>query len=205
MSTVSYKNQPAIQAIDGHITQAMSTVSYRNQPAMQAIKSSQRGVVPPAGTTHPYTVNAVLWPGKVEEWIAARLLGRTLHICCGKSLLGDCRVDLYEKSADVAADAARLPFPAHSWDTVLIDPPYNGRFQWNHDMLTELARVARQRIIFQHWFLPVDRQGQFKKSHAFWLVEVAVWQPRTYFGRVQVISVMDRLTELSSRIAGHDQ
>lgn len=91
------------------------------------------------------------------------------------------------------ADAARLPFADESWDTVLIDPPYNGVFQWNHDMLSELARVARQRIIFQHWFIPVNKNGQFKKKHAFVLVELAAWQPRTYFGRAQMISVMDHV------------
>lgn len=93
--------------------------------------------------------------------------------------------------AHVKADAARLPFCNEAVDTILIDPPYNGIFQWNHDMLSELARVARQRIIFQHWFTPVDKEGRFKKSHKFQLVDLALWQPQTYFGRAQVITVMD--------------
>jgi hypothetical protein len=76
---------------------------------------------------------------------------------------------------------------------VLIDPPYNGEFQWNHDMLSELGRVSRQRIIFQHWFIPVDSNSRFKKSNRFQLSEVSVWQPQTYFGRVNVISVFDRV------------
>lgn len=110
-------------------------------------------------------------------------------------MLGHCRVDLNETTANVCADAAALPFANQSWDTVLIDPPYNGVFQWNHDMLSELARITRQRIIFQHWFMPIDGNAQFKKSHRFRLTEVAVWQPKTYFGRVQVISVMDCVQE----------
>lgn len=165
----------------------MATVSYKNQPAIDATK----GNVPLNGTKHPYTVTALLWDNTVASWISSRLLGKTLHVCCGKSAMGDCRVDLHEEGANVLADATRLPFANKSWDTVLIDPPYNGEFQWNHDMLSELSRVARQRIIFQHWFIPVDNNSRFKKSHSFQLSEVAVWQPRTYFGRVQVISVLD--------------
>lgn len=165
----------------------MGTVTYRNQPAIGATG----GAVPIGGTAHPYTVNDLLWPQGVHKWIARRLVGKSLHICCGKSRLGTCRVDLNELGVDVRADAAKLPFKSQSWDTVLIDPPYNGVFQWNHDMLSEIARVAKQRIIFQHWFLPVDKKGRFKKAHRFQLSETAIWQGHTYFGRVQVISVMD--------------
>lgn len=165
----------------------MPRVTYKNQPAIDMTN----GNVPLSGTRHPYRVSALLWPNDVSHWISQRLVGRTLHICCGKSRMGDCRVDLHELDADVCADAAQLPFKAQSWDTVLIDPPYNGVFQWNHDMLAELARVAALRIIFQHWFIPVDSNSRFKKSHRFQLSEAAIWQPQTYFGRAQVISVMD--------------
>lgn len=165
----------------------MSAVTYKNQPAIHAT----HGNVGIEGTKHPYTVHALLWPKDVHGWVAGQCVGKTLHICCGKSQIGDCRVDLHETDADVQADAARLPFRSQSWDTVLIDPPYNGVFQWNHDMLSELARIARQRIVFQHWFLPVDDMGRFKKSHRFQLSQIAVWQPQTYFGRAQLISVMD--------------
>ena len=175
----------------------MPTVSYKNQPAIHAT----RGAVPLAGTSIPYTVGAVLWPRQVEAWLSQRLLGCTLHVCSGKSRLGDCRLDLHDASADVQGDAARLPFADASFDTVLCDPPYNGVFQWNHDMLSELARVAGQRIIFQHWFLPIDRKGQFKKAHRFTLTELAAWQPRTYFGRAQLIAVMD-VDESQPRLVG---
>jgi len=165
----------------------MATVTYRAQPAIDATC----GHVPVTGTRRPYRVSRVLWPEDVTRWISERLLGKTLHVCCGKSLLGDCRLDLHEADVDVCADAARLPFGDRAWDTLLCDPPYNGVFQWNHSMLSELARVARRRIIFQHWFLPVDRFGRYKKAHRFYLADVAIWQPRTYFGRAQVITVLD--------------
>lgn len=206
----------------------MSNVTYKNQPAIN--KTS--GSVPLAGTEHVYTAETILWPDAVEQYIRERLIGYTLHVCPGKSMLGDVRLDLHEDVVDIRGDAARLPVKDWSFDTVLIDPPYNGRFQWNHDMLNELHRVARERIIFQHWFSPVNKEGKFKKSHswhlsegvivpdmplqyindnkallvgvedghvivveddgdAFDLTDLAYWQPRTYFGRVQLISILD--------------
>lgn len=165
----------------------MGTVTYKNQPAIEATK----GAVPLAGTKHVYTVKKVLWPEAVEAHLATLLIPRSLHVCCGKSRLGDVRVDLFEDSADIKADATALPFPDESFESVLCDPPYNGKFQWNHDMLKELSRVASRRIIFQHWFIPADPDGLWKKWHKFQLSEVYLWQPRTYFGRAQVISVFD--------------
>lgn len=212
----------------------MASVTYRNQPAID----KTGGSVPVAGTSHPYTVGAILWPGAVEQWIEERLVGSTLHVCCGMSRLGDVRLDLFADDVDVRADAAKLPFADNSFDTVLIDPPYSGKFQWNHDMLNELHRVAQRRIIFQHWYSPVNTQGKFKKAHVYtlsdsaavpympdkdlsgaklamlvddqWIVveeevggkefhleqQPVYWQPRTYFGRVQIISVLDRSVEV---------
>jgi hypothetical protein len=167
----------------------MGTVTYKNQDAIH----KTRGAVPLAGTSHIYTVKKVLWYPSIEKLLLGKLVGRALHVCCGHSFLGDVRFDLDPSvGPDLVGDAARLPFADNSFHTVLCDPPYNGKFQWNHDMLSELPRVASKRIIFQHWFLPANKDGRFKKAQEkFGLTEVYNWQPRTYFGRVQVISIFD--------------
>ncbi len=165
-----------------------ASVTYKNQPAIEATN----GTVPLAGTSHVYTVAKLLWPEAVEEFLSGLLKGRTLHLCCGESKLGDVRLDQdAAHSPDVIGDAAHTEFKDRSFETVLCDPPYNGEFQWNHDLLSELARVANSRIVFQHWFIPADDEGRYKKSHRFALTAMYVWQPRTYFGRAQVISVFD--------------
>lgn len=169
----------------------MSSVTYKSQPAIH--KSG--GSVPLAGNSHVYTVSKLLWPEDVEKFIESLILGTSLHVCCGKSRLGDIRLDLYEKDVAVHADAARLPFASDSFNTVLIDPPYNGRFQWNHDMLSEMCRVANSRFIFQHWFVPVNKLGYFKKDHKFIMTALYGWMPRSYFGRMQMISVFDKREE----------
>lgn len=169
----------------------MSTVTYKAQEGIH----KTRGTVPLAGTSHVYRVSKLLWPREVEAFIESLIVGSSLHVCCGKSSIGDIRLDLYEENIDVRADASRLPFSADSFDTVFSDPPYNGKFQWNHDMLSEMGRVAKSRFIFQHWFCPVDKLGRFKKDHSFILTELYNWAPRTYFGRMQIISVFDRIEE----------
>lgn len=167
----------------------MSTVTYKNQPAIHAT----RGAVPLAGNSHLYTVTKVLWSDSIEDVLDSLLVGNSLHVCCGLSKLGNVRLDMNpEVNPDVIADAAKLPFDDNSFDTILCDPPYNGKFQWNHDMLAELSRVASKRIIFQHWFIPANKFGQYKKAQEkFNMTQVYVWQGQTYFGRAQIISVFD--------------
>lgn len=79
--------------------------------------------------------------------------GLTLHVCCGKSLVGNIRVDRYEPTADILADYRYLPFRDRSFDTVLCDPPWGKRERVDLGVinwLRELSRVARQRIIIIH-------------------------------------------------------
>jgi len=111
-------------------------------------------------------------------------------------MIGDVRLDIDpSNNPDIIADAANMAcVDDDSFDTVLCDPPYNGKFQWNHDMLSELSRCAKSRIIFQHWFIPATPAGLYKKAQSkFYLSNSYVWQPKTYFGRAQIISVFDRI------------
>lgn len=175
----------------------MSTVTYKNQPAIH----KTRGAVPLAGNDHVYTVKKVLWSSSIEKLLATLFVGRTLHVCCGASLLGDVRLDLdHTHSPDIICDASDMRgiIQDGEFDTVLCDPPYNGKFQWNHNVLSELARVASKRIIFQHWFIPANKNGRYKKAHdKFYLSDAYVWQGQAYFGRAQIISVFDSTLTLA--------
>lgn len=169
----------------------MTTVTYKNQPAIHRT----RGAVPLAGNSHLYTVTKVLWSESIEDVLDSLLVGYSLHACCGLSKLGNVRLDLDENNnPDVICDASNMPFSDNSFDTILCDPPYNGKFQWNHDLLSELARIARERIIFQHWFIPANKFGLYKKAQEkFQLTQVYVWQGQAYFGRAQIVSVFDKI------------
>lgn len=168
----------------------MATVTYKNQPAIDA----SGGSIPLAGTSHLYTVKKVLWPDSIEDFLKTLFIGKTLHVCCGKSMLGDVRLDLNEETVDIKCDAQDMSgfVKDNEYDTVLCDPPYNGKFQWNHNLLKELSRVASKRIIFQHWFIPATSDGLYKKANEkFLLGDCYVWQLRIYFGRAQIISVFN--------------
>ena len=176
----------------------MASATYKNQPAIDRT----RGVVPLAGTSHVYTVNKLIWPEAVESFLQTLFIGKTLHVCCGKSKLGDVRLDLHETDVDIQCDAADMK--AHVGDeefsTVLCDPPYNGNLVWNHALLNELARVAKNRIIFQHWFIPATMNGLYKKAQdQFALTGIYAWQGRTYFGRGQLITVFDRIGTIDGK------
>ena len=108
----------------------MGSVTYKNQPAIDKSKGS----IPLAGNSHLYTVKKVLWPKNIEKFLKTLFIGKTLHVCCGKSRLGDVRLDLNEPSADIKCDAANMKefVKDGEFNTVLCDPPYNGKFQWNH-------------------------------------------------------------------------
>lgn len=169
----------------------MGTVTYNHQPAIH----ETRGAIPLAGNSRVYKVSKLLWPEDVEKYIGTLFIGSTLHLCCGMSLLGTVRLDLYADNVDIKADAAHISdiVADDEYDTVLCDPPYNGDFQWNHDLLATMARVARKRIILQHWFVPVNKDGLYKKAQdKFQLSELALWMPQSYFGRAQIISTFDR-------------
>jgi len=170
----------------------VSTVTYHNQPAVHSV----RGSVPMDGVEFPYRVTKLLWPAQVEKFLQSIFIGKTLHLCCGMSQLGDIRFDIDPlHSPNVLGDVTRLPFADASVDTVLVDPPYTGSFQFNHDYLAEVVRVASKRVALQHWFLPCDRQGRYKKDHSWRLNRdlLSIWTPQSYFGRVQVISVFDKI------------
>jgi len=66
-----------------------------------------------------------VWPHSVSRWFRERAEGRVLHVCCGKSEIGDVTVDADpENDPDMLADAKRLPFKQCSFDTAIIDPPW---------------------------------------------------------------------------------
>ena len=195
---LSIRDQVNAKTYEDFFDYLLANVAYKNQSAIEQTK----GRVHLAGTSHLYRVKRVLWPQAVQSVLGDLLIPNSLHVCSGHSLLGDIRVDADKlESPDVVCDAGRLPFADHSFNSVLCDPPYNGRFQWNHDLLSELSRVARRRIIFQHWFMPADRRGRWRKLHKFRMAAVYAWQPKTYFGRAQTITVFDALDEETKQSA----
>lgn len=199
MANVTYHNQPGINATSGTIQVAGNNHPYTVKkilwPTDIEAWISERII----GTSlHLFCGKSKLGLVRVDN---------------DPSNSPDTLLDIFDK------EKMQAVFKDRQYDTVIADPPYNSRFQLMHDMLNELHRIAGKRIIFQHHFSPLNAKGQFKKAHVFTLSESAMvptmpgaenilvredpssdsyvgnvfyWQPRTYFGRVNVITVMDR-------------
>ena len=106
----------------------------------------------------------------IAQWAAPP----TLHLFCGLSSIGEVRVDLDPTSvATVHEDV--LDFIVQeadgSYQTVLADPPYNGKYQQEYGvpgrdfggnesnlglLLRQMYRLCRPGglLIFKHWFDP---------------------------------------------------
>lgn len=83
----------------------MGNVTYKNQPAIDKTKGS----VPLAGTSHIYRVKKKLWNDSIEDVLQGLFIGRTLHVCSGKSMLGDVRLDAdAENNPDIICDASNM-------------------------------------------------------------------------------------------------
>lgn len=92
-----------------------------------------------------------VWRFSEESLIHRLLKGRVLHVCCGRSQVGDIRVDLDpDLRPDVVADMFYLPFRRGFFDTAVMDPPWE---QWDLRYLYELRDVAN-RVILVHMTVP---------------------------------------------------
>jgi len=91
----------------------------------------------------PQLEQAWIWPDSVERWFRERTEGRTIHVCCGTSDVGDVTVDRDpDRDPDVVADMNHLPFPDAVFDCGVWDPPWKDPYQ-RYRPFYELLRVVK--------------------------------------------------------------
>lgn len=90
------------------------------------------------------------WGRSLRAWFHRELSSVTdpperpvVHVCSGKSTLGDIRLDIAEDCGNVRADAFSLPFADGSVPTIVSDPPYDWPLQYRMRYFIELARVHK--------------------------------------------------------------
>ena len=70
------------------------------------------------------------FPERTEEFCKLHMFGKTLHVCCGNSTLGDIRIDIEKqeiqdsKNGFKFGDMYNLPVENNTFDSVLIDPHF---------------------------------------------------------------------------------
>jgi hypothetical protein len=112
-------------------------------------------------TDYPQLEEAWIWPDRVQRWVRERVEGRTLHVCCGESDIGDVTVDA-DRSRDpsVQADMAELPFPDAAFETAVWDPPWKVDLFSRPKPFLELCRVveAGGRLLTNTTWIPRSDQ-----------------------------------------------
>jgi len=86
------------------------------------------------------------WNRKTDFWLLRHCIGRTLNVCCGRSKIGDLRIDIDPSlEPDMIGDVMDLPFRPGTFGTVICDPPFSlyNRFKW----IYRLADLAERRLI----------------------------------------------------------
>ena len=96
-----------------------------------------------------------------ENFIKKSLIGRSLNVCCGKSRLGNIRVDLDEKhNPDLVCDYFHLPYKQCEFNTVIFDPPFQDfwKLGLNH-ALQKIGKLASKRFIVKGYLFIAHIQG----------------------------------------------
>ena len=126
-----------------------------------------------SGTEHergfPTIQESWVWPDRVERLFREQATGRTLHVCCGESSLGDVTVDAdRDRDPDAMADMFNLPFEAATFDTVIADPPWHGiqKVGEKHSLFFELVRRVKPNgiILWNALTLPSSEQTQLEQT-----------------------------------------
>lgn len=100
------------------------------------------------------------WPKEIEDFIASKIEGYSLHVCCGESTIGDIKVDKYINRENVVkADMYDLPYKDETFDTVICDPPWELPYHKRPKLLWELCRVLKKngKLIFNAFWWPKSK------------------------------------------------
>ena len=85
------------------------------------------------------------WPQDITNNVEALLQpGTTLNICAGNNRLGDVKIDLDPKTADIQKmDMSQLEFLDEQFDNVIIDPPWKLGYYQRFKPFYEAVRVTK--------------------------------------------------------------
>lgn len=129
------------------------------------------------------------WDKNIERFIKKLCIGRTLNIPCGKSRIGDLRIDI-DKSVnpDAIGDLEYLNIKElkGKFETLLCDPPYSmySKRKW----LYKLTDIPTKRIIFSTPLIAI------KLPRRLWKKDYYILENNSpYF--IRLIQVFDKINK----------
>jgi len=135
------------------------------------------------------------WPQEISENVKNLLEpGITLHICSGNSNIGDVKVDLDPKKADVQkGDMRDLQFESYTFDNTIIDPPWKLGYYQRFRPFYEAVRVAKigGLVVYNATWIPYANNTE--------LLNVYVRRD-SHWGNVSVFSVFRKIGEDPERL-----
>lgn len=120
---------------------------------------------------------AMRWEPEVETFIRSHMTGKTLNVPCGKSLLGDVRVDNVLPDLEIGVlnptgfrlgDMSNLRemFGMDVFDTVISDPPWHLGFYQRPRQFFALVEVCKigGRVIFNAPWIPETKYAVLEET-----------------------------------------
>lgn len=129
--------------------------------------------------------DAFTWEKEIEDFIKQKTVGYSLNVPCGKSQVGDIRLDIDPNLS--MRDAYnmfnnKLPYPPNTFDTVISDPPWKIGHYFRPRLFFELVRVCKLggQIIYNATWIPTSKCTILTETHI---------RQSSQFSNVSIISV----------------
>src|SRR3972149_6922787 len=107
------------------------------------------------------------WEEYVETFVRERIQGKSLNIPCGKSKIGDVRIDIAPFDGNDIGDMYHIPYPCETFDTVISDPPWKIPYYDRIKLFFECVYVCKVggRIIYNATWIPESKATQINEMY----------------------------------------
>ncbi len=138
---------------------------------------------------------AFMWEKEIEDFVKDRVKGYTLNVPCGKSKIGDVRLDLNpELSMREAYDffKDKLPYKDNTFDTVISDPPWKIGHYFRPKLFFRLVDVCKVggQIIYNATWIPTSKYVKLKETHI---------RQSSQFSNVSIISIFEKIADVPQK------
>lgn len=139
---------------------------------------------------------AFMWEEEIEDFVKERIKGYTLNVPCGKSKLGDVRLDLdpnlsMREAYDFFKD--NLPYEHNTFDTVISDPPWKIGHYFRPKLFFRLVEVCKihGQIIYNATWIPTSKYVKLKETYI---------RQSSQFSNVSIISVFEKISDVPLKV-----
>jgi len=132
-----------------------------------------------------------LWEKEIGDFVKLQMKGKVLNVPCGKSKLGNVRLDINPKLSMRGVYnmfKRKLPYKDNMFDTIISDPPWKMGHYFRPKLFFELVRVVKigGKIIYNATWIPTSK---YTKLVGCWI------RQSSQFSNVSIISIHKKLAK----------